>query len=275
MNKFLCVTSLFAAIAFSDVHGGVFDSFMEQNGGECKSTDYCCCDYDNHSSFYVGGGYSYIKSSYPQYFLQDLYTIQARNPLLVPDDVRYSKKINNNAWSAYGGYRYSLDCNWDFGLEAGYHDAGRIVNRSGPIEFYDFTLDPFRKINTYYWDILLTARYNFCNGVNIFAKLGPAYVHSKIKEGQLVSPQQPESSDKGIYSNRTYHLSNIYPEIVIGFGYKPIHFCNIVFSYSHIFGKSSPNSYDADSTVGTRPSNCASFDSISIAVEFSYDKLPF
>lgn len=280
MNMFrgigsFCVSLLMA----SSLQAGVFDSYMQES---CESSNdpcfnsSCCCQ--SSSSFYIGGGYSYTKSSYPQYFLQDVYYIEERNPIIIGDldRVGYTRKLNNNGWTVYGGYRYSLDCNWDVGLEVGYHDAGRITNRCGPFDKNEYEqIHPYRKINTYFWDILFTARYNFCNGLNLFAKVGPAFIYSKIKEGQFLAESNPEFSNVGIFANRTYRLSNIYPEVVVGFGYKPIHFANIVVSYSHIFGKSSPNSYNTFTSVGTRPSNCASIDAVSIAVEFSYDQLPF
>jgi len=226
------------------------------------------------SNFYVGGTYTNVIAELPQNVFVDFPAAMDRNPVLFdggqPNFLKTTR--DRDRWSAYAGYQGHVCGGWFFGLEVGYKNLGRHnITYNNSIEIGEETLPMYRRAVSWAGDALITCRYLFCTGFNVFLKGGAALVNMKLHEGNLFAIGNPGVINlyPEAFGPKSYNYWNIRPEVVLGAAYMLTNNLNIVASYGHIFA---PNYYPqntADRTIPqvSRPDQCPGYDFVSIGLE--------
>ena len=237
----------------------------------CEPDCYCDCDF-----FYLGGGFNYVITNLPQNVVVNELEGFARNPLVFIGPQTQKSTRRRYRWNAYIGYEKLLTCNWRIGLELGYRDLGRLATEyTGEINSGNgISAAPFREVDSWAWDGLFFARYQFCCGLNFFAKFGAALVRMDLEEGNFIASRNANVSFTGPLSVYGYRYHNIYPELVLGTGYRFCDCVNLTVSYGHIFGPGSNSRFiqdffgadDGDQRLG-RPAQCPGFDYVTVNIE--------
>jgi hypothetical protein len=291
------------------------DELYFQNGNEVyfnNSDESCffppindCFDVSSLGSFYIGGGATYVDTHYPQNLLVDngLYEFdRIGNPTSLLAKPSNSTSRSTNRWAVYGGYQFAFNSSWSFGIEAGYKDLGKFDSafgwyavgntgfKSGVIVAPTTTPNlattaaiAGRKTRSHAWDGLITARYQHSSGFNLFAKVGPAWVKTKLKEVNLPTINIPPDASKqasnilGFSTDKKFLFYNVYPEFVLGAGYQIMKNLNVVASWSHICGPNSTSRYSQHMAANTiyyrRPAQAPGFDTLMLGLELSYGGL--
>lgn len=144
-----------------------------------------------------------------------------------------SHDIEDIVWGVHCGRTFDITPNILLGLEVGYKDLGKSKYKStGKCDNDDFNFS--REVDQQAIDALLTGNYFVWQGLNLFSKVGMAYVGSTTRQMFDTSALSPENLT---YYNTKKSIWRLRPEVILGIGYM---FNNIDFHvfYDHIFGVS-------------------------------------
>ncbi len=189
------------------------------------------------SGIVIGGdvGYGYLSS----FEAQDI------SPPSSLAKASSTTQVGHSIWGLHAGYDVSLLDRFLMGFEVGYKDLGQALysrsasasigyggNTNGEVYSFNFNLTQEAV------DFLVTSRIYVLNGLNIFGKVGPAYVRSKSNTQyyQLFGP--------GIATNQQFNQSiavspviwRIRPELAIGVGYSFTNNIDVHVMYNYIDG---------------------------------------
>lgn len=221
----------------------------------------------------VGGSGNYSTSSYPQYALYDLFEAVNLDPIDFGSTeglVTNNESSQNYFWGAYGGIHQPIDKNWNIGFEIGFkkvistNSTTNILFTTVPITAFLET--PFRTVNNDVWDLLFVVKYQSQMGLNLFVKAGGAKVRTVISEGNFINPLDNTLNGVNTFGVRSYTLTNVYPEIEIGAGYRVLNHFEVHLSYAKIIAPTE-NDYVSPTAIFFRPRKCPSIDIFTISVE--------
>lgn len=178
--------------------------------------------YVSENQFYVGIGAGY----------GGMLTYRPQNlPVAANNNTQYTAFTANNgvAYRAEVGYLWAK-AHDQYGLEIGYMGY--------PKNTYDVDyVTPTLVYKGYTTDLLVVLKHNYSSGLNIFGKIGAAYVTQRLINPQENNASAPDTSvnGKSIFCTN----SKILPEVALGLGYNLSQHLGIDLSANYVFAGSS------------------------------------
>ncbi len=176
----------------------------------------------SENQFYVGiaAGYGGMLTYRPQNL-----------PVAANNNTQYTAFTANNgvAYRAEMGYLWAK-AHDQYGLEIGYMGY--------PKNTYDINyVTPTLVYKGYTTDLLVVLKHNYNSGLNIFGKIGAAYVDQRLINPQANNASAPDTSVNGKSIFR--RNAKILPEVALGLGYNLTQHIGIDLSANYVFAGSS------------------------------------
>ena len=211
----------------------------------------------------VEGGYGFLNTP-EESFPKDFTNYDSTGTPQLTES--FSTVVNKGAfvWGIHAAYEFLFAKNLLLGVEAGYRNLGESKYRlhytqtteAAPHSVQE-AIDFSRKIDQHAVNLLLTSHFYVWKGLNLFGKVGVAYVGSTLdtdvqtirNPGSPFAERQPYDGKETIWRFR--------PEFAIGLGYLFAKNVNVYVMFDHIGGSSRDNNDWAEFTDQYAPADPA------------------
>jgi hypothetical protein len=181
--------------------------------------------------FGIDGGYGYLstpEAAYPNNFINE-------------ETYKYTSSVDagDYVWGVHVGYDFRIKPGCIMGLELGYKDLGSTSQKIAYQELGEDTYysDASRDYKQNAVDMLITANHYIYKGLNVFGKVGAAYVRSDIDQHATSDTSNPFLAEIPITAYEGDNsIWRIQPEFSFGVGYMFSNHVDVHASYTYIGG---------------------------------------